>query len=169
MGSIMRQCATPLSLVSFLAVAVTGILMLLGVHSRTLSDVHEWLGVIFIAALVLHLVRNWRGVLAMLAIPRNKLIIGVTGAVAAFLIFASLPFGAGGHGHGFHGPRQVVYRVAAAPIGTMAPALGLTSDQAISRLTRGGVRVKGPHQSLMQLAEEQNQEVPRLLNLVLSE
>ena len=169
MNSILRQCATPLSLVSFLAVAVTGILMLLGVRGGSLGDVHEWLGVIFVAALVLHLVRNWRGVLAMLSAQRNKIIIGATGVIAAAFILISLPFGSGGHGGGFHGPGQIVHRVAAAPIEKMAPALGLTSEEAIARLQRGGVKVEGPQQSLPEIAEEQDQELPRLLNLVLSE
>ena len=169
MGSIMRQCATPLSLVSFLAVAITGLLLLFGVRSHTLGEVHEWIGVVFILALVLHLVRNWRGMLAMLSIPRNLAIIAVTGVVAAALIFFSLPQGAGGQGHGAHGPRQVISRVSAAPIEKMAPALGLTSDEAIARLRRGGVAVEGPQQSLTEIAAKNGQAPPRLLNLVLSE
>lgn len=169
MDSILRNYATPLSLVTFAAVAVTGIVLLLGLHSRLLMEVHEWIGVVFVAMLALHLVRNWRGLQMMLAAPRSKIAIGATGAIAAFLILASLPFGGGGDHHGFHGPQQVVYRLADAPIAKMAPALGLTSEQAIMRLQKAGVPVEGAHQSLNDIAAKRGDRLPRLLDLVLTE
>jgi len=170
MGSIMRQCATPLSLVSFLAVSITGLLLLFGVRSHGLGAVHEWVGVVFILALVLHLARNWRGMLAMFAVRRNQIIIAATGVVAALFIMAALPLGAGGGGHGHGGgPWRVIARVSEAPIGKMAPALGITGEEAVARLRRRGVAVDGPHQSLREIAVKQDQELPRLMNIVLSE
>jgi hypothetical protein len=169
MSGWLRTYATPISFVTFVGVGLTGLLMFFGIRRGLLGEIHEWVGIVFVVALALHLTRNWRGVLVMLSVPRNKVIITLTSVVAAAFIAISLPFGSGGHRGGFHGPGQIAYRVASTPIGTMAPALGLTSDQAITRLQRGGVRVNGPHQSLTQLAEEQDQEVPRLLNLVLSD
>ena len=114
MDSFLRKYATPLSLVTFLAAAVTGVMMFFDVHSRQLSEVHEWIGVIFVIALLLHLARNWRGMLAMMSSTRSKAIVGGLGAVALVFIIGSAPFGYGGghgsghgHGHQFHVAQHV--------------------------------------------------------------
>jgi hypothetical protein len=176
MDSFLRKYATPLSLVTFLAAAVTGLMLFWDVRSRQLSEVHEWVGVIFVIALLLHLGRNWRGMLAMLSSPRSKVIVGGLGVVALAFILGSMPFGNGpghgggpGRGHGFQASQQVVLRLAAAPIGKMAPALGISGEQAIARLQSGGIVVEGPNQSLADIAEKQHTGVPRLLNLVLAD
>jgi hypothetical protein len=176
MDSFLRKYATPLSLVAFLAVAVTGVMLFFDMRSRQLFEVHEWIGIIFVVALLLHLVRNWRGLLAMMSSTRNKAIVGGLGAVALLFIIGSAPFGyaggyGGGHGHGhqFHASRQVVHRLADAPIAKLAPALGITSDEAIARLQKGGVVAEGPNQSLADIADKQDTELPRLLGLVMPE
>jgi hypothetical protein len=176
MDSFLRKYATPLSLVAFLAVAVTGVMLFFDMHSRQLFEVHEWVGIIFVVALLLHLVRNWRGLLAMMSSTRNKAIVGGLGAVALLFVIGSAPFGYGGghgggygHGHQFHASRQVMHRLADAPITKLAPALGMTSAEAIARLQKGGVVVEGPNQSLADIAEKQDAELPRLLGLVMTE
>jgi hypothetical protein len=165
--SFLRNYATPLSFVTFLAAGVTGVMLFLGIGSRELGDLHEWLGLVFVAAMILHFVRNWRGVLAMLSAVRAKAIVTGLGAMAAVLI-ALYGFGGNGGGHG-GGPQRIMSRLASAPIAKLAPALGMSSDQAIARLKSGGVAVAGPGQSLAEIADKQNVELPRLLNLVLTE
>ena len=170
MNSFLRNYATPLSLVTFAVAAATGVMMFFGIHGGLLGTVHEWVGLIFVAALILHLARNWRGVLTMVSKPRCKAVLGGLGAVAAVLIVLAVPFGSGGgRGHGLHGPHQVVHRLAAAPIAKLAPALGLTSDQAMVRLRKGGITVEGPQQSLAEIAEKQRAELPRLMDLMMTE
>ena len=167
MDSFLRNYATPLSFVAFLAAGVTGVMLFLGIGSRELGDLHEWLGLLFVAAMILHFVRNWRGMLAMLSTARAKAIITGLGAVAAVLI-AVHGFGGDGGRHG-GGPHRVISRLASAPIAKLAPALGMSSDEAVARLKSGGVAVAGPGQSLAEIADEQNVRLPRLLNLVLME
>lgn len=174
MNGLVRGCATPLSFITFLGVGITGILLLLGVRGP-LGEVHEWLGIAFIVALVLHLARNWRGVLAMLSTRPSKIIMASVGVVTALLIFAALPLGggnAGGHGRGHgggHGPWAVANRMANAPIATVAPALGISGDQAVARLRSGGVPVDGPQETLSQIARDHDQSLPRLFGLMLAE
>ena len=167
MGSFLRNYATPLGFVAFLAAGVTGLMLFLGIGSRELGDLHEWLGIFFVAAMILHLVRNGRGVLAMLSSVRAKAIVAGLGAVAIVLI-AVQGFGGDGGGQG-GGPHRILARLASAPIAKMAPALGMTGDEAVARLKSGGVAVAGPQQSLAEIADKQNVELPRLLNLVLTD
>lgn len=168
MGGFLRSFATPLSFITFLGVGITGILLLLDVRGP-LGDIHEWLGIAFIAALLLHLMRNWRGVIAMLKTPTSKAVVGVVGAVTAVLVLMAVPFGAQGGGHGGRGgPWMVVNRVAEAPISQAAPALGLSGEQAVARLRGGGVEVDGPHETLAQISRDHNQPLPKLYALMLN-
>ncbi len=169
MNSLLRNYATPLSLVTFLAAGVSGVMLFFDIGSHELSSLHEWLGIVFVVVLVLHLVRNWRGVLAMLSAARIKTIVTGLGVVAVVLIALYGFGGDGGRGQGFGGTRLVMSRLASAPIAKMAPALGMTSDQAIARLKGAGIAVQGPQQSLADVANKQNVELPKLLNLVLAE
>ncbi len=171
MSSFLRNYATPLSLVTFLATTVTGVLLFFEVRSGLLSEVHEWVGMLFVAAMLLHLARNWRGLVAMLSAPRNKAIVGGLGAIATLLILASVPFGAGGvhGGQEFHGSQQIVQGLTDVPIAKLAPVLGMTDEEAMLRLRRGGVAVEGPEQSLAEIADKQHKELPSLLGLMMTE
>jgi Domain of unknown function (DUF4405) len=171
MKPFLRNYATPLSFVTFLATGVTGVMLFFELRSRTLSEVHEWVGMLFVTAIALHLVRNWRGLLATLSTPRSKAVAVGLGAAAALLILVSLPFGSGrgSGGHGFRESQHVVQRLTAVPIAQLAPALGMTDGEAILRLRKGGVAVRGSEQSLAELASEQHRELPKLLNLVMAE
>jgi len=175
MNDFLRTYATPISFVTFLGCALTGLLLFFGVRGGELGDVHEWLGVAFVVALILHLARNGRGVMAMLTSPRAKLVTGIiTVVVAGFVLFA-IPFGGSGYGHGqghgqgFHGGGQVMSRIAQVPIAQLAPALGLSSEEAVARLKRAGVPVEGPQDSLSHLARDHDQRLPQMLNLLLNE
>ena len=55
----LRKYATPLSLVTGLAVSITGLMLLFGVRGQ-IGELHEWIGVAFVVAIVLHIVRNWK-------------------------------------------------------------------------------------------------------------
>jgi hypothetical protein len=59
--------------------------------------------------------------------------------------------------------------LAGAPITKLAPALGISSEEAIARLQRGGIAVEGSHQSLADIADKQDIELQRLLGLVMTE
>ncbi len=169
MNGFLRNYATPLSFITGLAVSVTGLMLLFGIRGE-LGDIHEWIGVAFVAALLLHMVRNWRGVGAMLQTKPAKTIVGTLGIAFAVLIaFTFLPSGEGEGRGGPRGPWMVVNRVAGSPIASAAPALGLTTDQAVSKLRSGGVPVDGPQESLATISQDHNQPLPRLFAILLNE
>jgi hypothetical protein len=170
MNDFLRTYATPLSFVTFLGCALTGLLLFFGIRSRPLGEVHEWLGIVFVVALVLHLARNWRGVTAMLTAPRARLATGIGAVLVAIYVLSAAPFQGGhgqGHGHGYHGGQAVaMMNITELPIARMAPALGLSSDEAVARLKRGGVPVEGPQDSLQHLVHEHGQTMPHLMGLL---
>jgi hypothetical protein len=168
-NGFLRNVATPLSFITALAVSVTGLMLMFGIRGE-LGEVHEWIGVAFVAALLLHMGRNWRGVLAMLKAKPAKAIIGVLGIAFAVLVAITfLPSGEGEGRGGRHSPWMVANRVAEAPIATAAPALGLSGDQAVSKLRSGGVPVDGPQESLAKIAQDHGLPLPRLFAILLNE
>jgi len=60
---VRRSWVTPLAAVSFTVVAVTGLLMLFHVRIPGIKGAHEWMGVVFALAGLLHLILNWRPLL----------------------------------------------------------------------------------------------------------
>ena len=54
-----RKYVTPLVVLSFMVVAVTGTLMLLHVRNRSLGHLHEWMGLFFVAVGIIHVLLNW--------------------------------------------------------------------------------------------------------------
>jgi hypothetical protein len=160
----LRKYATPLSLVTGLAVSITGLMLLFGIRGE-MGDLHEWIGVAFVAAILMHIVRNWKA-LGFLFKSKGSAAVAVVGGLAlAVLIVLHIPTG-GGQGHG-GGPWMVVNRVADAPISVSAPALGLTADQAVTKLKAAGVPVDGPTDSLTHLARDHGQPLPKLFGLLI--
>ena len=166
MDSFLRRYATPLSLVTGIAVSLTGIMMFFGIRGE-IGDLHEWIGWAFVVALLMHIVRNWRGVLGMMKPWASRAIVGAIGIVLTVLVATHLPSGeVSGHNGG---PWVVVNQVGNVPITTAAPALGMTSEQAITKLKARGIVVADSQQSLADIARQQDVELPRLFALLLSE
>jgi hypothetical protein len=166
MDTFLRRFATPLSLVTGVAISITGIMMFFGIRGA-LNDIHEWIGWAFVAALLMHIVRNWRGVLGMLRPWTSKAVVGVLGMTLAVLVATHLPSGEGGGHRG--GPWLIVNRVGTVPITAAAPALGMTSEQAIAKLKAKGITVEGPQQSLADIARKEDTALPRLFALLLND
>lgn len=168
--NFLRTYATPLSLVTGLAVSITGLMLLFGVRGP-MGDVHEWIGVAFVAAIVMHIVRNWKAVGFLFHSKASAATAIIGGIALTALIVVAFPAGGGhgdGHGSGHSGgPWTVVNRVADAPISASAPALGLSPNQAVAKLQAAGVPVEGPKDSLTHLARDHGQPLQRLYGILI--
>jgi len=102
MNAFLRNYATPLSLVLFLATGITGVMLFLGIRNHQLGEVHEWVGIGFVVVAILHFFRNGRAMTMMLRETRSKLVIGIVGAVALVLIVGAALSGPGGGPRGPH-------------------------------------------------------------------
>lgn len=171
MSHFLRTYATPLCLAAFGAIGVSGAMMFFGLRNHQLGELHEWLGITFLVIAALHICRNWRALLAMLAKAQSKVIVGILGTIAILLIGSTF-FGGGEGGGPDHGPgdmQAVEMRLSYTPLAQLAPAFGLSSSQVVARLRKGGIIVNGPGQNLTEISQKQNVPVPRLLNLIAAE
>lgn len=64
--STARLWLTPIAALTFLVVLVTGVLMLLHVHSGPIRFLHEWVSVVFALTGAAHVWLNWRGFMGIL-------------------------------------------------------------------------------------------------------
>jgi len=166
--NFLRTYATPLSLVTGLAVSVSGLLMLFGIRGE-MGDLHQWIGVAFVAAILMHIIRNWKALGFLLKSPRSAATALIGALALTALITMHLPmFAAQGDGGHRGGPWMALNRVADAPIAVSAPALGLTADQAVIKLRAAGVPVEGPRDSLSHLVHDHGQALPRLYGILLT-
>ncbi len=98
-----RAWASPLTAITFLAVAGTGIYLLADERAGPIRHLHEMAGILFVVAGVIHLIINWR---AMLARFRSRVALAaLAGAVALSLLLLLTP-GQGRDGDEEHGGRR---------------------------------------------------------------
>jgi phosphatidylserine synthase len=111
--AVHKKWVSPVTALSFLLVATTGLLMLFHVRLPGVKGVHEWMGVVLCLVGLLHLAINWR---AFVCYFRHRS--AIVALAAALLVCASAlflpghedgPRGEGGHrgraaGQGRHQP-----------------------------------------------------------------
>ena len=93
-----RKYITPLMALSFMVVALTGTLMLLHIKNRPLEHLHEWMGLFFVVAGIIHLLLNWNTLKAYLQQRPMKISLAV-------VLLLSLALLSGGS-QGTHGQKN---------------------------------------------------------------
>ncbi len=91
MSDQFKKYITAVSAALFLIVAASGLAMFFHVGEDLVKEMHEWLAVIFVAAIGLHILKNWGGMKTYFR--RGTIIAPVTLALlaaAAFIVPASL-------------------------------------------------------------------------------
>jgi hypothetical protein len=158
--SLTRTIATPVTVVLFLVATVSGIMMFFHFQSGLVKETHEWLGLAFVGFGIWHMVRNWQGFLGYFR--RNLALV----AFAAPLVVAGAMVAATGRvDSGGGGPRAVFKTLEKAPIEKVAPAFGLSAEQALKRLRAAGYKAE-TGQSLHTISEQSGMHGPGALMLL---
>ncbi|MBE0531703.1 MAG: DUF4405 domain-containing protein [Rhodospirillales bacterium] len=156
-GSPIQRYATAATASLFLVTGVSGVLMFFHVGGKMFTSLHEWLGLLFLVAAALHLVRNGRGMIKLMKTARARVLFGLTGVAAAAFIAASM-------GAAASNPFvDLAHAVEKAPIAAVAPMLGVSVEDLAVRLRGAGVDVTGADQTFAELAAGQGVALPRLL------
>jgi hypothetical protein len=161
--SLLVTYATPLAIGIFLVVAVTGCLMFFHAGDRYLKGAHEWLGMAFVLASVLHVARNAKGFVHLMKAGRTWVLTGLCAlALGGFVAAATFAPPSGGN------PMMAMASLSAkAPLSALAPVVGMETDKLVERLEAGGVQVASIHQPLEEIAAVQRQPLPKLYALIL--
>ena len=158
---LLRRMATPLTVATFTVSAITGVMLFFHVAGSSVRLAHEWLSLLFVVAVALHLWRNGAAVLRVVMQGRTLVIAGVAILTVALFVAAS-PMSGGGN------PRiRVARAIEQALLSAVAPALGLSRAELIGRLEAGGVAGLSGQESLAQLSVERHIAMQRLFAIIL--
>lgn len=140
--------AGPLTIGSFVVVAVTGILMFFHLNFGLTKLAHEWLGWALVFGGVAHLVVNWRPFLAYFRKTSGIAIIAVLLVLGA----ASLVGGSGPRGRPpFMGISQALED---SSVGLVAQVAKVSPASLVDDLNARGIRTRNPEQTIREIAAE---------------
>jgi hypothetical protein len=124
----LRSAATPITLASFLTLAVTGLCLLGGWHRGLVDPVHEAAGVVFVLGGLLHIWVNGRATLAHL---RRPAVLAITSVGAAAAVLAVMPIGETGGN-----PKAVLMKTARVWLGADLDQIAAITHQDREQLAR---------------------------------
>lgn len=157
----LRRYATQSTAAIGLVVAITGIILFFRLARGPVETAHEWLGLVFVAIALLHVIRHRRGFAAMIRERRQQVlfVLAALGFAAFFLVPSEGP-----------DPRRRLIDLAMeAPLARLAPLAGIVPEEAQRRLGAAGIVVTHSDQSLAGIAAVNHVEPKRVLALVLGE
>lgn len=148
MNETLKKYITAVSAALFLVVAGSGLAMFFGVGEDLVKEMHEWLAVMFVVAVGLHIVRNWGGM--MTYIRRRTIVVPVALAglaAAAFIVPAALS--------GHENPMPVLFQsLQKAKLDDLGRVLEMDPDSMADVLEQKGFVVGSTDLSVSEIAAE---------------
>lgn len=156
----LRAYATPLTIGTFLIMGATGILLFFHTNTTLNKVVHEYVGLVMVAAVILHVVLNWRAFQTYFKRPVALTLMGASAVILA-ASFVSL-----GEETGGTRPDMVVLQmVSSASLTDLAPIMGTDAADLVARLAEQGVTAT-PDQTLIDLSNGDMRGAITLLSAV---
>lgn len=160
--SIKREWTTPITAGAFLLLAVTGLLMFFHAAPELAEEVHEWLSLVFVTAVLLHLTTNFSAFKRYLSQRRAQVILGV---FAVLVLVSVIPFEEEGEeGPPFAAPIRLL---AKAPLAEVAQLAKSSPEQMIAELKKEGIAVQSAQQSLSELVGDDLRKQMHFMQMML--
>jgi hypothetical protein len=156
----LRAYATPLTIGTFLIMGATGILLFFHTNTTLNKVVHEYVGLVMVAAVILHVVLNWRAFQTYFKRPVALTLMGAS-AVMLAASFVSL----GEETGGTRPDMAVLQMVSSASLTDLAPIMGTDAADLVARLAEQGVTAT-PDQTLIDLSNGDMRGAITLLSAV---
>lgn len=162
-GIVPRNLATPLTASVFVVIGVSGLMLFFGLFEGSVKEMHEWIGVAFVAAALLHVVKNWNPLQIMLKQRVTRLSALAVALVAAVFIGGAL---IGGEEEN---PIRVIARaVENAPLEASAAVLGISQDEIFARLRVAGIEPAADARSLADIIQKSGADPRRVMGAVVA-
>lgn len=160
--NIQRKWVTPVTAGAFLLSATTGALIFFHLDSGANKPVHEWMGLLLIAAAILHVTANFAGLKLHLATLRGQLLIG------AFVIVLLGSFTPIRNESGEPPFVQPIRALSQAPLTTLAQVAQVTPAELRARLSHAGIQSTSDAQNLSDLVGADTRKQMQVLGTVLT-
>ncbi len=156
----LRRWATPLTIVTSVLVGISGVMMFFHLGEGLIKGMHEWIGLLMVAAVVTHIVVHVKPLKRHFS---QRAALSVMFAV--LLVSGSLlDFGGGGS------PMMaVIHSAEAAPISSLAELQQVSAPALIDKLAAAGFTSVTEGMSLNQIAEQRQVHPKELIGIVFSE
>lgn len=160
--SMLRKYSTPLTAATAIVVCVTGVMMFFHLYKGEVQAMHEWLGMGFVVAAVLHLVRHRRPLGLMLKQSRTHVLLVLTLVISLAFLYPS-------SGEQQANPmRSTITAVMRAPVKDLAPVVGITTAELAARLADAGVAQVAATDSIESLAKARQTDPMKLLSAAIT-
>ncbi|MEJ2621147.1 MAG: DUF4405 domain-containing protein [Candidatus Thiodiazotropha sp.] len=157
-----RKWSTPLVIGSGLIVALSGVLMFFGVHNP-IEMAHEWVGLLFVVAIGLHVLTHWGGFKRYFFQPIALSLVGSVALVSSAFIFLSLS-DAGGS------PMMNILRsIESSSVEEVARLLNEPAHSVVLRLQAEGLSVDNSDRTIVEIAKANDREPRALMKLLFSQ
>ena len=133
--SLARAVITPLTTALFAVAAITGAMLFFHLDSGLVHTAHEWISLAFVLAALGHVLRNAKPILHYAKQKQALVAFGTGCAVSLALIALTANAGHGGD------PGSVFRTLSQAKLEAVAPALGLTAEDAAAVLRSDGYEI----------------------------
>jgi hypothetical protein len=156
----LKKHATHLTATLSFVVGVSGTMMFFHLFKGKVQGMHEWFGMAFLLAFLAHIARNRRPFLALFSHRRIHVLLGISALTALGFFLLAPP-------EKTAPSKALAATLARAPIASLAPALGLTVEQALARITAAGGVNASADSSIEAVAASAHLDAVKLLNAVL--
>ncbi|MBC2859827.1 DUF4405 domain-containing protein [Stappia sp. 28M-7] len=134
---VLKTHGTTFTIVLFAVSAVSGVALFFHWGSAAFHGMHEWLSMVLLAPVVVHLWRNWPGLSGYL--KRRQLLVPAVIGIAASLAFAVPALTAGASGG--NPMRAALSAIENGTVAEVAPLFELTPQSLAQRLAAKGYQV----------------------------
>jgi len=153
---VLKTHATELTATLSIVVAISGVMMFFHFYKGRVQFMHEWLGMAFVLAAMMHAVRHYRPITALFSNARTRVFLGAVALISAgFLLMApaSKP-----------NPEKALSRLLLkARVQNVAPLIGLTNEALLLKLRDAGVANGDADKSIEEMARESRVDPMQLL------
>ncbi|MEW8127011.1 MAG: DUF4405 domain-containing protein [Candidatus Thiodiazotropha endolucinida] len=154
-----RKWSTPVIIGTGIFVTISGVLMFLGVHNP-IEQAHEWLGLAFAFAIVLHILNHWP---AFKNYFTQRQAVTIVGAVA---IMTSVFIGSSMTQTGSNPMMSMIQSYESAPLTEVAPLLDEPADSVMARFEAAGFSVGDTDMSIAQIAATNGADPKALIRIL---
>jgi hypothetical protein len=164
MARNLRDWATPLMIGGLALMGVTGVLMFFHLETPLNKSVHEWGGLVFVAAAFAHIVSHFRSFRLHFKDPVKLGLIGVFVAALSVSFLNLFPQEGGGGG-----PKAIINRLNALPVRNLSLAAGKNEAEIVRILEEAGMKSVQLDQSLDEMIRGPQGEKFRILGAIFQE
>lgn len=163
MNKFFNSYATPLTAGLFFISLVSGVAIFVHVGDAYFHSMHEWLSMVLILPFVLHMWKNWRPFVSYFKRPPMAIALALSLVAAIAFVVPSLSGTSAAGGP----PQMALFRtLLGSSAAKLAPALGTTGEELVTRLKAAGYTVESADETLNDVATKSGKESFDLLGVL---